>query len=701
MTTTQTFLLEIGVEELPSLALQPLANALSRNFQTQLATLNIPYESMQAFVAPRRLAIQIKNLALQQLTQQIERKGPHLKAAFTTDGQPTAACLGFARANQIDVSQLQTLETKDGAWVVYKTEQVGKPVLELLPSMIEEALKSLPIAKPMRWGDSTCAFVRPVHWLLALLGETIVPVTLFQNQADRCTYGHRFHHPEAIALKCADDYEASLKKAYVIADFATRETLIRTQIETIAKTCQGVAKIDAPLLTEVAGIVEWPHALLVSFDAKYLSIPSEALVLAMQHHQKCFPIYHQQNSEQLLPYFVTISNIESSNETAVIAGNQRVMHARLSDAAFFFHTDQQKQLADYLAAQKNVVYQAKLGSLFDKSERLAKVTRELLKLLHTKSGNLPNDSLEQDAYRAGLLAKADLLTTMVGEFPELQGVMGYYYAKPHENLNVAEAIGEHYRPCFAGDELPKSQLGQLLAIADRLDILVGSFGQGFAPTGEKDPFGLKRAALGVMRILIEKKLPFDLPTLLELTFAQYTISLPKNDLAVVFDFMMERLRAWYGEQGIKADLLHAVFAVKPKSPYDFDCRIKAVSIFQSCTESSALASANKRVSHLLAQEGHHLDLLQNINRDLLQEPAERALASEIVALTEKVTTLGLQQRYVELLSALSALQAPVDQFFNTVRVMVDDLALKNNRLLLLLHLRALFLRVADISLLHT
>ncbi len=680
-------LIEIGTEELPPKQLNKLCATLSANLQTGLKKAGLSFGQVKTFATPRRLAISIEDLPTAQPSHIVEKRGPALKAAFDAEGHPTLACLGFANACNTSVDQLLTQETEKGAWIFFRQEQPGALTTQLLPNILTQALQQLPIAKPMRWGQHDTTFIRPVHWIVLLLGQEIIDTKILGHKASNQTYGHRFHHPEAMIIPQPKDYERLLKESgFVLADYEARKQAIRKQIEKVTAN-KGQAVIDEDLLDEVNSLVEWPVALLGEFDAQFLEVPAEAIMTAMQTHQKYFPVVDA--NQQLLPYFVTVSNIASKDPARVKNGNQRVIRARLADAQFFFHTDLKHRLESRLEALKKVIFQQKLGTLFDKSQRIAHLAEYLAQQLGANT---------EQAERAGFLAKADLVTAMVGEFPELQGVMGYYYAlKDGEKEAVALAVREHYQPRFSGDVLPTSIIGCLVSIADKIDTIVGLFGIKQPPSGEKDPFALRRAALGVLRIFIEKQLPLDLHALLNKAALGYgTLLINPSVVPQTFDFMMERLRAWYLDRGIAAEVFSAVLARTPTSALDFHHRIQAVQHFQSLPEAQALAAAHKRVSNILKDpDGEWRN--HPINPTLLTEAAEHHLLAAMEQKNKEVEPLFRKAQYTEVLTHLAALRAPIDEFFNKVMVMVEDERLRNNRLALLYQLQQLFLQVADIS----
>ena len=686
----EDFLLEIGTEELPPKALRRLSEALAEAFAAGLDKAGLDHEDIIPYASPRRLALRVRALETVKAGGVQERRGPALAAAFDEDGAPTAAALGFARSCGVTVDELETLKNDKGAWLVYRSRQPDQPVAGLLPALVADALAALPIPRRMRWGRLEESFVRPVHWLVMLLGETVVPATFFGLEAGRETRGHRFHHPDALYLSDPVAYAPLLEsEGRVMADFAARREAIRAQVEAAAAEAGGTAVIDEALLEEVTGMVEWPVALVGGFDERFLEVPAEALVSAMKGHQKYFHMVDE--AGRLLPRFVTVSNIESRDPAVVRAGNERVIRPRLADADFFWTQDRRHSLASRIDGLAQVVFQEKLGSLRDKCERLVPLTVRIAEALGGNSAW---------AERAAMLAKCDLLTDMVGEFPELQGIMGRYYARHDgEPEEVAEALDEQYLPRFAGDRLPATATGQALAVADRLDTLTGIFGIGLLPSGDKDPFALRRAALGVLRILVERRLDLDLVPLLEAAVAGYQarngLRFDNTLVAQVFDFMMERLRAYYQERGIAPDVFEAVLARRPGRPLDFDARLRAVETFRRLPEAESLAVANKRISNILRKAAGPVP--EAVEAALLQEPAERDLAAELARLEAEVRPLLAERDYGAALQRLAALRGPVDRFFDEVMVMAEDPALRDNRLALLNTLRRLFLQVADLS----
>ncbi|WP_163577087.1 glycine--tRNA ligase subunit beta [Halomonas faecis] len=680
-----TFLLELGVEELPPHAIDTLSDALADGVQHGLAEADIEHGAIRAYATPRRLAVQVHELADKQPDREVERRGPALAAAFK-EGQPTKAAEGFARSCGVDVSELIQLETDKGTWLGYRERRPGETTKDLLPAIVSKAIAGLPVPKYMRWGASRTEFSRPVHWLVMLYGNEVVPAEALGLTAGRTTFGHRFHAPEAIELSRADDYLSAMESAWVLADREQRRERIREQVLAEAEVQEASAVIDEDLLTEVSGLVEWPVALTGSFDERFLEVPPECLISSMKANQKYFHLLD--DAGRLKPLFITIANIDSADPQQVVEGNEKVIRPRLADAAFFFDTDRKRPLADRIPELASVLFQQQLGSLTDKAHRSAAVAAFV-------AGQIDGDV--GHARRAAELAKCDLVTEMVLEFPELQGIMGRYYAiHDGEPSEVAQALEEQYLPRFATDAIPASGTGQALALADRLDTLTGIFGIGARPSGTKDPFALRRAAIGVLNILVKGELDLDLRELLELAAAQHQ-ELPYADGLVdeVLDYMLDRFRAWAQDEGIDAEVYLAVRARPVTRPLDFARRLHAVAAFAGREEATALAAANKRVSNILAKQAGEVG--SEIDTGLLQESAEKALHEAVAAQHEHVMPLFASGHYQEALDALASLREPVDTFFDQVMVMAEDEAVRRNRLALLASLRGLFLEVADIA----
>jgi len=687
MSTTE-LLFELGTEELPPGSLRALGEALRTEVCARLDEHRIPHGAARWFASPRRLAVLVEAVASVQEDAVIEKLGPQVSAAFDASGKPSGAALGFARGCGVDVSELGRAQGDKGERLAFRQTVPGQPTASLLPALIESALGALPIAKRMRWGARRDEFVRPVQWVVLLLGSTVVPGTVLGLETGRTTRGHRVHGESSIALADAAEYAEALRtRGFVIADHDERRAEIARQVEAAGQAAGGQAELDASLLEEVCSLVEWPCALAGRFEERFLDVPPEALVSSMKGHQKFFPV--RDATGALLPCFVTVANVQSRDPAQVIAGNQRVIRPRLSDAAFFYAQDRQTTLAARRERLRNVVFQTELGSVWDKTERVA--------LLASRIG----ESLGADAAqcrRAGELCKSDLVSEMVLEFDELQGTMGRYYAlNDGEPEAVAQALVEQYLPRQSGGVLPQSAVGAALAIADRLDTLVGIFGIGQPPTGSKDPFALRRAALGVLRIIVERELPLDLQPLLESAAAAHR-ALPRASTVVteVRDYMLERFRAWYADAGLRAECVMAVQARGVTAPLDFDRRVRAVSAFSALPEASALAAANKRVANILQKQDVSA-LPQAVDPSLFQDSAEAALFAALESAISDCSPLLAQADYTASLQRLAQLRAAVDDFFSQVLVMSEDAALRNNRMALLSRLRAAFLAVADVS----
>jgi len=684
--SVQDFFVEIGTEELPPKALKTLATAFADNLQAELAKLELSHADVHWYAAPRRLAVRINGLAAQQADKVVEKRGPAIASAFDADGKPTKAAQGWAAGCGITVDQAEKLETDKGAWLLHKAKVVGAASVSLLPEVVQQALAKLPIAKPMRWGNSTAEFIRPVHTIIMLYGKDVVPATVLGRNSGNQTHGHRFHAPEKVTVNHADDYLATLRNAFVVADFAERKAFIAAEVAKTAAALNGKALMDDALLEEVTALVEWPVVLVGSFEQSFLQVPAEPLISTMKDNQKYFPLLD--SNGKLQNKFIFVANIASKDPQQIIEGNEKVVRPRLSDAQFFFNTDRKQKLEQRLDSLKTVLFQQQLGTLAEKSERISKVAG----FVATKIG-----AEQAAAERAGLLSKADLMTNMVGEFPEVQGIMGMHYARlDGEAEPVALALNEQYMPRFAGDQLPTRPEGAAVAIADKLDTLVGIFGIGQAPKGDKDPFALRRTAIGALRIMVEKQLPLDLVDII--AFSQQTFGTKLSNAKVaeeVLDFMLGRFRAWYEAEGYSVDVIQAVLARRPTNPADFDRRVKAVAEFGKLDAAAALAAANKRVANILAKvEG---DIATTVNAALLQEDAEQALHSAIVA--EQAYQAG-QHSYAEGLAHLASMRDVIDNFFDKVMVNADDAAVRANRQALLKQLRELFLQVADISVLQ-
>lgn len=687
MTGSRDLLIEIGTEELPPKALLRLSNAFTDGVRKGFAQAELQHGEMKSYAAPRRLAIWIQQVQAAQADREQLRRGPALAAAFNGEGCATPAAQGFARSCGVTVEELERIETDKGAWLGYRVQEKGRSTSELVPEIVTQALNQLPIPKRMRWGAGNAEFVRPVHWVVLLFGDDVIDAEILGVKSGRDTRGHRFHHPQAMYIAEPAAYAPLLEtEGQVLADFATRREAIRGQVIEAGVAAGGKALIEEDLLDEVTALVEWPVAVVGGFETRFLDVPSEALISTMQDNQKYFPVVDSKG--KLLPHFITISNIVSRDPSQVKAGNERVVRPRLTDAAFFWNQDRKQRLETRAEKLGNMVFQTKLGTLLDKQKRVARLAAEIAKLIGGEA---------KLADRAAYLAKCDLLTSMVFEFPELQGVMGRYYAThDKEPAEVAQALDEQYWPRFAGDRLPESPTGQALAMADRLDTLVGIFAIGQPPTGDKDPFALRRASLGILRILIECKRDLDLATLLDFAAQGFDSKLKAGKaVEAVFDFMMERLRAYYTEAGITPDVFDAVSAQRPTRPLDFHARLHAVSDFRALPEAESLAAANKRIGNILRKTDESIPA--SIDAGQLVEASEQALAQALGSLKDKVGGLFDSGNYTDGLRQLAALREPVDRFFDNVMVMADDAALRANRLALLQQLQALFLRVADLS----
>ncbi|MBV2132430.1 glycine--tRNA ligase subunit beta [Pseudomonas sp. MAP12] len=682
--STQDFLVELGTEELPPKALKTLAEAFLAGVEKGLKAAGLGYARARYYAAPRRLAVLVEALATQQPDRSVNLDGPPVQAAFDKDGQPTQAALGFARKCGVDLEQIDT----SGPKLKFVQSIPGQPAAGLLPGIVETSLNELPIPKRMRWAARREEFVRPTQWLVMLFGDSVIDCTILTQQAGRVSRGHRFHANHEVRISNPASYAEDLRSAYVLADFAERRALIDARVAELASAQNGKAIVPPALLDEVTALVEWPVPLVCSFEERFLEVPQEALIATMQDNQKYFCLVDADG--KLLPRFITVANIESKDPAQIVAGNEKVVRPRLTDAEFFFKQDKKHALEDNNQRLANVVFQAQLGSVFDKAERVSKLAAFI-------AARIGGDA--ERAARAGILSKCDLASEMVGEFPEMQGIAGYYYAKHDgEAEDVALALNEQYMPRGAGAELPTTLTGAAVAVADKLDTLVGIFGIGMLPTGSKDPYALRRAALGVLRILIEKQLDLDLVQAVAFAVEQYGDKVKADGLAAqVLDFVFDRLRARYEDEGVEVAVYQAVRALQPSAPLDFDQRVQAVQAFRQLAEAATLAAANKRVSNILAKAEGEVPAL--VSSSLLVEPAEQALASAVAAAAEAVAPLAAARNYNAVLQRLAALRAPVDAFFEEVLVNADDAAVRGNRYALLSQLRGLFLGVADISLL--
>jgi len=687
--TTQNFLVEIGTEELPPKALKTLATSFADNVEAELNQAGLTFDKIEWFAAPRRLAVKVLNLATQQPSKEIEKRGPAVSAAFDAEGKPTKAAEGWARGCGITVEQAERIATDKGEWLVHRAKIEGQPTKNLLNDIVANALAKLPIPKPMRWADKTVQFIRPVHTVTMLLGDELIEGEILGVASARTIRGHRFLGEKEFEIQHADQYPQLLReKGSVVADFNERKAEILAKSQAKATALGGVADIEESLLEEVTSLVEYPNVLAAKFEERFLAVPAEALVYTMKGDQKYFPIYDKEG--KLLPHFIFVSNINPEDPTAIIEGNEKVVRPRLTDAEFFFKTDLKQKLVDRLPRLETVLFQQQLGTLKDKTDRIEQLAGEIAKQIGAD---------EAKAKRAGLLSKCDLMTNMVFEFTDTQGVMGMHYARHDgEDEEVAVALNEQYMPRFAGDELPKSLVASAVALADKFDTLTGIFGIGQAPKGSADPFALRRAALGALRIIVEKNLPLDLEDLVKKSAALFGDKLTNQNVVTdVVDFMLGRFRAWYQDEGIAVDVIQAVLARRPTRPADFDARVRAVSHFRTLDSAEALAAANKRVSNILAKVDAAIG---EINLTACVEPAEKALAEAVLALRTEVQPLIAKGDYTAVLDKLANLRAPVDSFFDNVMVNAEDPALRQNRLAILNTLQGLFLQVADISVLQ-
>lgn len=683
------FLIELGTEELPPKQLRTLAEAFAANFAAELATADIAHEGVTWFATPRRLALKVANLAESQPDRVVEKRGPAVNVAFDADGKPTKAAEGWARGNGITVEQAERLVTDKGEWLLFKEQVQGQQTASVVVDMAAKALANLPIAKPMRWGDKETQFIRPVKTLTILFGSELIQGEILGVASARTLRGHRFMGEAEFTIESAEQYPAILEeRGKVIADYATRKAMIIEGSQQAAQQLGGIADLEDALVEEVTSLVEWPVVMTAKFEEKFLKVPAEALVYTMKGDQKYFPVYDA--SKKLLPNFIFVSNIESKEPRHIVEGNEKVVRPRLADAEFFFNTDRKRPLVDRLPLLENAIFQQQLGTIKDKTDRITELAGYIAEQIGADV---------EKSKRAGLLAKCDLMTSMVFEFTDTQGVMGMHYARHDgEAEEVAVALNEQYMPRFAGDELPSRGVSAAVAIADKLDTIVGIFGIGQAPKGS-DPFALRRASLGVLRILVEYGYQLDLVDLIAKAKSLFGNRLTNANVEQeVIEFMLGRFPTWYQDAGFSIDIIQAVLARNPTKPADFDQRVKAVSHFRALEEAEALAAANKRVGNILAK--YDGELGEEIDLALLQEDAEKALAEAVEIMAEALEPAFATGNYQEALSKLAGLRAPVDAFFDNVMVMADDEALKKNRLTLLNKLRNLFLQIADISLLQ-
>lgn len=687
---TENCLVELGTEELPPKALKSLGEAFATQFEAALTQADLSFDSVSWFAAPRRLAVYVSGLAEGQADKVVEKRGPAVSAAFDADGNPTKAAQGWARGNGIDVADAERLVTDKGEWLLHNAHVPGQSVAELLEGLINQAVSKLPIPKPMRWGNYNTQFIRPVHTLCVLYGSEVVNVSVLGLTSGRVIQGHRFHGEGRFELDHADNYASALEQQYVLADFEARKDKVRQQLEDAAQSLSLKPDYNEDLLEEIASLVEWPVVLQAGFDEAFLAVPKEALIYTMKDDQKYVPLLDSNGA--LSNTFLFVTNIESRDASQVISGNEKVIRPRLADAEFFFNSDKKTTLESRLESLETVLFQKQLGTLKEKSERISALSAFIASQI---------DANETQAARAGLLAKTDLMSNMVMEFPDVQGVMGKYYAlNDGEDAPVAEALYEQYMPRFAGDALPSSGVSASVALADKLDTLVGIFGIGQLPKGDKDPFALRRAAIGVLRIVTELSLPLDLETLVSKAINVYGDKLTNAETQFqVVDFVLGRFTALLQDQAIAIDVIQAVAARRPTKPADYLARVHAVDKFRALEEAEALAAANKRVANILAKQNVEVTDTVNINESLLAEEAEKALYAELKVAQKEVDIALPSHDYTRILTALATLRNVIDNFFDNVMVMADDEAVKNNRLALLSLLRQLFLTTADISIL--
>jgi len=687
MVKKQDLLIEIGTEELPPKSLKNLAINFSDQMSLALKKEGLDFSEKNWYATPRRLSLLITNLDITQKDKEHQRRGPSLSAAYDKNGNPTKATLGFAKSCGAEVKELKELETEKGIWLVFNTILKGKNTDELISDLIEKSLARLPIAKRMRWGSNDIEFVRPIKWMLILFGNKALNCKIMGIKSGVCSYGHRYHHPDVLKIGKPSEYNDTLKnKGYVVADYSERFSLIRSQITLVAKDKKGSVIVDPELLDEVTSLVEWPISFVGSFDPKFLELPKEVLIAVMQDNQKYFPIVN--NNGELMSLFVCVSNIESNSHELIKRGNERVIQPRLSDAAFFWEWDLKYGLKNHRKSLKEVIYQKNLGTLHDKSQRITKTLSSMAKEI-----DIDTDS----AKKVAELCLCDLLTKMVTEFPKLQGTMGRYYAKTDgENDDIAIALEELYQPRFAGDKLPKTLLGQALSISEKIDTLVGIFSIGKSPTGDKDPFALRRSAIGILRIIIECEIDIDLKNLLSIAAANFPDKNQSlNCVDDVYTFLMERLRYYYRDEGFSMDVFESVLAINTSKLLDFHYRIVAVAEFRKLIEARSLASANKRISNLLKKSGE-IDSVE-IKDNLLIEEAEINLANTLRNYKKIIDPMIKNRNYKSALSKLAELRKVVDDFFDNVMVLCDEPELKKNRLMLLSNLNSLFFEIADIS----
>ncbi|MFT2092818.1 glycine--tRNA ligase subunit beta [Paraglaciecola sp. 2405UD69-4] len=683
-------LVEIGTEELPPKSLSKLATAFKNNLEGLLIENDIKFEQIIWYASPRRLAVKVTDVNEYQADKMIEKRGPAIKAAFDAEGNPTKAAQGWARSNGIEVKDAETLKTDKGEWLLFKADVKGQAIHTLITDLVEKALKALPIPKAMRWGSTNTQFIRPIHTFTMLYGSELIEGSVLGIKSSRNIQGHRFHSTGKITLDSADNYIKLLEENYVMADFQARKERVLESVEEVAAKENGVADINEELLDEVTSLVEWPVALSANFEDSFLDVPKEALIYTMKDDQKYFPLLDTDG--KLKSTFVFVTNIESKDPQVIISGNEKVIRPRLADAEFFFNTDKKNSLESRLESLKTIIFQKQLGTVYEKSQRIAQLAETIATTLNLEDPKL--------AFRAGLLSKTDLMTNMVMEFPDVQGVMGMHYARQDgEQELVALALNEQYMPRFAGDNLPTSKISMCVALADKIDTLVGIFGIGQTPKGDKDPFALRRASIGVLRIIVENDLPLDLVTLIEASILTFGDKIETSNLCEsVVDFILARFKAWYAEQGIASEVVQAVAVNRPTRPADFAARVEAVKAFNTLESAEALAAANKRVANILTK--NPVDSNKPLSKELLTEPSEITLVDSLEAIEAKIQPLLAESNYKATLTHLAELREPIDSFFDNVMVMAEDESVRTNRLALLARLRGLFLSCADISVLN-
>ena len=689
MSNKNNFLFELGTEELPPKALKTLAKSLLSSVETQLTEAKVDFGETQWYASPRRLSFSICDLDESQQNILVEKQGPLLSIAYKDD-EPTKVGLGFAKSCGVDISELDNIDTAKGPKLFYKTIQSGVQTIDLIEDVIAKALKQLPIPKMMKWGDSDIVFVRPVHWVLAMYANKPVSINILGKQSGDVTYGHRFHNPEAIQITSTDDYVSKLADSMVIVDWEQRREMIIEQVNTIAKNNNYTAVLKSELVDEVCAIVEYPNAMMCSFDKNFLRVPQEALISSMEEHQKCFALLE---NNQLVENFITISNIVSRKPEVVISGNQKVMNARLADAAFFYDTDLKNTLDSLLPKLENVTFHNKLGNMYQKAQRIAQTSKNIANL-----ANIDSDS----AYRAGLLAKADLISDMVFEFTDLQGIIGKYYAKAHgETTLVSDAIEQQYWPKYSGAELPTTKVANCVALAEKLDTLVGIFGVGQKPTGNKDPFALRRSAIGILRILRDTGLDLILDDVVDLAITSYldvnNISLADNTKDDVVSFCIDRFKNMYKDEGVSVDVFESVNSVDFGSIVDFSTRVDAVIKFSKLPQAENLIASTKRVSNILSKNetaivGEYDISLAKYDKDTY----ELDLANKLMEISNKSDILVRNKDYFKALETITTLDSAISEFFENVMVMDEDIKIRNNRILLLKHINNMFKNIADI-----